>query len=452
MKTVQQNIQRVQSFVEPRLRRALHFFASLVEDRRDPRGIRHPLPNCLLTLLLAMLSGRVPLRDVEKQSAELGLGRRGKKISDGCLTHVLKGMEENDLDTSLVQTVAEMWTRGQLKTVGFLQGWTAIDGKYSIFTHDCGGFAQKFVDKTGEYFRLGVLRAVQITAAGKPALGQWAMPPVPGKVQENKEKQKHTGETTNLLPFIGWLREQYVDLTRNFTLDAGLWSKPIFLALDATGFGVFCGLKANKLGLFTEAECILGVLRATQEPKAETDWEPYKNGHVRRRLWLTTRLENWNGWIHLRQVLVVEQTKRDRDGKVTKVELRYFVTNKSRDDLTPRQLLLLVRLHWSIENDCNWTFDMQFDEDGGAWCTQNKAVLVLGVLRMIAYNYLQWLRKKHLREEHERVPSTPLPWRDLFNLVHRYLTDVGLELPRILAQAPRPQLDGAPPSIATTLT
>jgi len=343
-------------------------------------------------------------------------------------------MQENDLDNSLVQLVADMWSRGQLKTVGFLQAWTAIDGKYSIFAHSCGGFAQKFVDKSGEYFRLGVLRAVQITAAGKPALGQWVMPSAPGKAKKNKDKQKHTGEATNLLPFIGWLREQYGDLTRNFTLDAGLWSKPIFLALDAAGFGLFCGLKANKPELFLHAERVLGHLRATQQPKAETEWEPYQNGHVRRRLWRTTQLENWNGWIHLRQVLVIEQTKRDRDGKITAIELRYFVTNKSTDDLTPRQLLLLVRLHWAIKNDCNWSFDMQFGEDDGAWCTQNKAVLVLGVLRMIAYNYLQWLRKMHLREEHERVPSTPLPWRDLFDLLHRYLTGVGLGLLKLLVR------------------
>jgi len=57
--------------------------------------------------------------------------------------------------------------------------------------------------------------------------------------------------------------------------------------------------------------------------------------------------------------------------------------------MTPKQLLLLVRRHWAIENDCNWSFDMMMGEDDGTWCTQGKAVLVLGVLRMIAYNLLQ---------------------------------------------------------------
>lgn len=451
MKTVQEKIQRVQCFVEPRLRRVRELFATLVEDRRNSQGIRHVLPNCLLALLAGLLACRMPLRDVEKLSAELGLGRRGKKISDGCLTSLLKGMGEHDVDKPLVQMVRDMSARGQMKTVGFLQAWTAIDGKYTILKHNCGGFAQKFVEKGRTYFRLGVLRAVQITAAAKPALGQWAMPPVPGKLHENKEKQKHTGETTNLLPFIAWLREQYVDLTRNFTLDAGLWSKQIFLELDAAGFGVFAGLKGNKPELFSKAVHLLYKLQATQEPHAESKWEPYQNGHVRRRLWRTTRLENWNGWIHLRQVIVVEQTKRDKNGKED-VELRYFVTNKSTDDLTPRQILLLVRLHWGIENDCNWSFDMQFGEDDGVWCTKNKATLVLGVLRMIAYNYLQWLRKKHVREEHPRAPSTPLPWRDLFDLLHRYLTGVGLNLLKLIVRPPGQVLDCGQLGVADTAT
>lgn len=451
MKTVQENIQRVQSFVEPRLRRMRQFFETLVQDRRNPQGLRHVLPSCLMALLIGLLSGRVPLRDVEKLSRELGLGGRGKKISDGCLSSLLKGMGEHDVDKPLVQMVLDMSARGQMKTVGFLQAWTAIDGKYSILKHNCGGFAQKFVEKGRTYFRLGVLRAVQITAAAKPALGQWAMPPVAQKVNESKEKQKHTGETTNLLPFIGWLREQYGNLTRNFTLDAGLWSKQIFLELDAAGFGVFAGLKGNKSGLFDKAQHLLFKLQATQDPHAESKWEPYQNGHVRRRLWRTTKLENWNGWIHLRQVVVVEQTKRDRDGKED-VELRYFVTNKSTDDLTPRQILLLVRLHWGIENDCNWSFDMQFGEDDGVWCTKNKATLVLGVLRMIAYNYLQWLRKKHVRQEHPRAPSTPLPWRDLFELLHRYLTGVGLDLLKQIVRLPPQSFDRGRLSAADAVT
>jgi predicted transposase YbfD/YdcC len=438
MKTVQQEISRVESFTEPRLRRAVELLQLLAADPRDAQGLRHPFTHCILSLLAALLCGRGPLRAVEALSKELALGRRGKGISDGALTHLLELMGEHDLDAVLVQSVRDMGRRGQLKPVELNQSWMTIDGKYSTLDHDCGGLAQKIEDKHGVHWRLGFLRAVLITAAGKPALGQWPMAPVEGELEKDAEKRKHTGETTNLPLFIKSLRKDFGDLASNFTLDAGLWSKAIFLAMDGDGLGVFAGLKGNKPELFGEAKRVLRRVRTKQKPAAETAWQPCPKGKIRRRLWRTTELDGWNGWTHLRQVVVVEQTTRDRDDKDT-VELRYFVTNATTGMLTAWQLLRLVRLHWGIENDCNWTFDVQFGEDAGAWCTLNKATLVLGVLRMIAYNILQWLRKVHVQVERERVANTPRPWRSVFELVHRYLVGTGNGLLQSLAR-PAPGL------------
>lgn len=443
MKTVQHQVNRVQSFLEPRLERAHDLFGSLVKDPRDPHGIRHKFADCMTALLAGLLSGRKSLRNTESLAAELGLGRRGKGISDGCLTHILELMDEHTLEPVLVQTVRDMVRRGQLKPVDLLHSWIAIDGKYETLDHYCGGIAQMIADDKSVYWKLGILRAVLITAAGKPALGQRAMAPVEGPLEKDAEKRKHTGETTNLPGFVAWLREQYGDLASNFTLDAGLWSKQIFLDMDAAGLGVFCGLKGNKPELFAEAKRVLRQVRMRQEPHAQTRWEPYKGGKICRRLWRTDKLNGWNDWKNLRQVVVVEQTFRKKDCK-DEVELRYFVTNSTTGMMSARQLLLLVRLHWSIENDCNWSFDMQFSEDDGAWCTQNKATLVLGVLRMIAYNNLQWIRKVHVQVEHVGVPNTPLPWRELFEFVHRFLVAVGVALARALAQPPGARAKEAP--------
>jgi len=217
--------------------------------------------------------------------------------------------------------------------------------------------------------------------------------------------------------------------------------------MDVSGFGVFAGLKGNKPELFAEAKRVLRTVRAKQEPSAVSEWESCPKGKIRRRLFRTTKLEGWNGWTHLRQVVVVEQTTVHRDDKV-KVELRYFVTNATTGMLTPRQLLRLVRLHWGIENDCNWSFDMQFGEDKRAWCTANKATLVLGVLRMMAYNILQRLRKAHVRVKLVRGDSEPRPWRDVFELVYRYLLKLGPALLKSLAPPlPRPK-----PFLLPTLT
>ncbi|MSQ85132.1 MAG: hypothetical protein EXR77_20035 [Myxococcales bacterium] len=95
---------------------------------------------------------------------------------------------------------------------------------------------------------------------------------------------------------------------------------------------------------------------------------------------------------------------------------------------------------------------MQFGEDDGAWCTQNKATLVLGVLRMIAYNMLQWLRKVHVLVEGIKVAGTARPWRDLFDLVHRYLLGQGLGFLRSLARPPPRPRPLVPPGMTVGVT
>jgi predicted transposase YbfD/YdcC len=426
MKTLQQNDLRVEQYLIPRLARLRKLIALLVTDPRNPQGVRFPIDSMLLALLAGLLAGCVGLRDVERQSQRLGLGRRGGKISDTALTSLLKLFDDKLLLPLQVAMVQDMKRRGQLQSEGLRLNWTTIDGKYSTLDHDADGMAQKFEDKENKsiYWRLGVLRAVLVSAPGRPALGQWHMGPVEGS-ETNSDKVKYTGEMTNLPLFVAWLREQYGELTSNFTLDAGLWSREVFAKMDQQALGVFGNLKENKPELYAEAARVLRIEQGRRAPDAQSDWEPCRNGQIQRRLWRTFKLEGWNGWTHLRQVLVVEQTTRRRDGGPDDVELRYFATNLPQATMTPKQLLELVRRHWAIENDCNWTLDVVMAEDDGAWCTQRRSMLALGVLRMIAYNMLQWLRKSHVKVRHKRIDDTPLPWRELHEMVFAVWIRIG---------------------------
>ena len=462
---------RVDSYLAGRLKRWASHIVALCVDPRDPRGTRHTFVDCVVGLLAGIVCQRSGIRDVEELSAKLGLGSRAQGISDGAFTHLLTLCQERQFELVLVNSVRDMGRRGELRHPGFCQSWISVDGKYSCLDHDCGGWGQKFfkdkpkpkektkpkekkmvkakmqvetkataktatataTNETVPYWRVGVLRAVLITSPSRPALGQWPMGPV--KTEEtDPEKVKHTGEITNLPPFIGWLRKQFGELASNFSLDAGLWSKAIFLAMDLAGMGVLCALKENKPELYAEVERIMRIEMEKRAPVAESDWEPCRTGTIRRRLWRTDKLDGWLGWKNLRQVAVVEQTTRDHDGKET-VELRYYITNATTGMLSARQLLQLIRQHWAIENDCNWTFDMQFGEDDLAYCAQNKALLVLGVLRMIAYNLLQHLRKSHATVQHARIEPTPRPWRSLFELVHDRFKTMGTGFAIAITQA-----------------
>jgi predicted transposase YbfD/YdcC len=219
----------------------------------------------------------------------------------------------------------------------------------------------------------------------KSTIEQWPIGPV-NNGETDPEKIKFTGEITNLWPFVMWLREQYGELTENFTVDAGPWSRELFARFDAAGFGLFGNLKENKPELFAEAERVLRIaMAAVNRTRRRTGKRPAKarsNANFGGRPNRTDGTAGATGWVprpaHW-QVAVVKQTTR-RDGEPDVVELRYFATNVTTGMMAPQQLLALVRLHWAIENDCNWTFDMVLHEDDGAWCTQGKGALALGVV------------------------------------------------------------------------
>ena len=428
MENVHQVAHRVQRLLIDRLPRLRALTIGSVVDPRKPRGRRHDFYDGVLALLAGALCLRSSLRGVETLSAEIGLGRDGAGISDGALGHLLKLCDEHTFDELLVRFNKDAIRRGQFKPSGLNWHWVTIDGKYSTLDHHGGGLGQKVLQNDGVYWKLGYLRASLVSAASRPALGQWAMAPHETN-ETDPDKIKHTGEVTNLRPFIASLRAQYGDLVSNFTLDAGLWSKEVYLDLDEQGFGVFAGLKGNKPDLHNEVVRVLNIERKRTAPLAEMPWQAHKGGLLRRRLWRSTALDGWNGWKNLRQVVVVEQTwsETDEDGKPcgkTETELRYFVTNASTGMLHPEHLLLLVRRHWSIENDCNWTFDLEFGEDDRAWSTQNKSMLALGVLRMVAYNLLQHMRKSHVQVVSATGKKSPRPWADLSERIRDALRDM----------------------------
>jgi hypothetical protein len=122
-------------------------------------------------------------------------------------------------------------------------------------------------------------------------------------------------------------------------------------------------------------------------------------------------------WTHLRQTWLVRQETEHPDGTV-KAEDRYFVTSALWNYFKPAQILALVRGHWRVENDCFNSLDVQWREDSGLWCTKGNAVLGLSLLRVMAYNLAQMLRRRRLRRKTEDGNYLEPPsWRSLFKAI-----------------------------------
>src|SRR5206468_2224000 len=86
-------------------------------------------------------------------------------------------------------------------------------------------------------------------------------------------------------------------------------------------------------------------------------------------------------------------------------ENRDYVTNLHWGRFKPAQILRVVRAHWGIENNCNWTLDVIWDEDTKVWCGQGMGIRVLGLLRLMADNLVSLWRCRYLRQRDERAAA-----------------------------------------------
>jgi predicted transposase YbfD/YdcC len=116
-------------------------------------------------------------------------------------------------------------------------------------------------------------------------------------------------------------------------------------------------------------------------------------------------------WPFLRGVWRIRQ-KTEHAGQVT-WEDRYFLTNLPWNRLNAGQAIRAVIAHWGIENQANWTMDVCWREDSGAWAKGGTALETVAILRILAFNFIRLMRHRVLRKS----AKDPLPYRRLFDLV-----------------------------------
>lgn len=450
--TVENRQARVNRFLEHRVGRLLCTLNEFVRDPRSPRGRKQEERRKLNPMLHALFAGMLAcdrgLRDVEERSEELALMDGDEpvgRIPDTTLGDLLAKLDPDDFEQPLVCQVRDMNRRKELTPVGLPCGVVTVDGKaMGKLTHDAEGHALRQTDDDGNAFwYVRVLRAVLSSASGKSCIGQKT---IPGR----------EGEITNFPVFATWLHETYGrhGLFEIFDVDAGFFSRAVFEFIDQhLGYGLVVGLKENQPELLDAARSVLGRIRDTVKPEVVTGWERYQGTLMRRKLYRTAELDGWLDWKNLRQVwLVVQETAtppigvlarhHEVPGKDWSVESeeRYFATNLPWNRLKALQILLVVRNHWSVENDCFHSLDVQWGEDRPAWCARGRAVIVLGWLRLLAYNLTQSLRRRHLRKKHPTLKTTtPWPWRSLFRLIAGELPKLVPAWPHSVEALPLPE-------------
>jgi len=99
-----------------------------------------------------------------------------------------------------------------------------------------------------------------------------------------------------------------------------------------------------------------------------------------------------------------------RQGKVTSLETRYFVSSLDPDVVPAKEIQAYIRGHWEVENCLHWQKDRYDDEDkhvlrlpglGDAWTLLTSIALSLG--------RLLWEGEPTLKEVRESCYIDPIP-------------------------------------------
>ena len=405
---VQSRDRRVYGFLTRHLKKTLYRWEG-VTDRRARRGRRWQLCQLLNAALFGLFCASRTLRDVEALTDELGRPLRRyipRRVPDTTLYQNLDGLDVEQLREKLREQVYGLWRSKCLKPEGLPCGVLSIDGKaIGTLDHDAEGTAQQaHRAHDGSTYYLGrVLRAVLTSTPARACLDQEVVP------AETNEMGAFKDFFEGLLRHFGG-----GDLFEIVTVDAGLCSRANAELVHQAARGYVMALKQTQPELYAEAERLLKP-QMRREPAAEVI-ERERGMQYRRKFYRTTEIAGWHGWRHLKQAwMVVKQVRSSEGDRWRTVELRYFLTNLRPGRLTAQQSLQVVRNHWGIENDCFWSLDAQWREDDLPWSRAGRAAESIAVLRLMAYNLMQLLRKKHLRlrlDSGER--AEPPAWRSVF--------------------------------------
>lgn len=416
-KSFRKLLQRSSNFLRRIVGKPAWDFKRFVTDPRHKKGRRWAFKTLMQSLLLGFLTNRSSLRNVETMT-EMGFDKR---VPDSTLYDLVGQFDAQGVAELRSQLHAQIKSEERSKSlvpVGLPCGVVAVDNKtlWSGAPEKAKDPAAQVVHQKGRrpYATLRVVRTVLISAASKPAIDQLVIPAT-------------TNEGGVFPEVLAVLEANYGALIGVYSMDAGFCSKSNAEHLAKAHKGYIFGLKGNQPGLLKEAELLLG---SQTVPEISSAWERYQGDTLRYHLYRTAEMSGAHGWNHLQQVWRIEKEIIGGKSAAVEYENHYYVTNLDWGYFKAEEIVLAVRSHWGIENNCNWTMDVIWDEDSKVWCGQGLGIQVLGLLRLMAYNLVSHLRCTYLRKREERA-AAKRRWKEWGDVLLLVIAGMGRE-PRVL--------------------
>jgi len=393
------------------LRRTHLDFQSVIDHRTYRGGHQLPLASLLRLLVLCFACGQRKLRDAEAQSKQLNktmrryLGVSKSGVSDSALYEMLRNQLPYGFRQTVQAQLREDLDRKAIKNDLFKGphgGVLSIDGKGAGCHHGelpnpkCQHTFLGPNAKPG--WRLFVHRAALVSSSARPILDQDPLPDL-------------VGEATAFPVLFNRVVETFPRLFGYVTADAGNTSAKNAWAVRAKDKHYIFAVKANHRRLYDAACALLKDASVVAETTEQA--RGYSELRQLRRCWVSPRSIRYPDALQLWQVT---RTRTPKHGEVL-VGQRIYITSVPEDELSPEQILQLIRLHWGIESSSNWTIDAILSEDTHSPCYKGYGPLIISWLNILAYNLIAVFRAHSPRSEGFRKP-----WRQVLRAVAQVLT------------------------------
>lgn len=103
------------------------------------------------------------------------------------------------------------------------------------------------------------------------------------------------------------------------------------------------------------------------EDRKEPDFVQYgtpDHGRIEvRKIWTTTELNDYLNFPHVGQVFMIQREVTFKKTGEYACEIAYGITSHTTEQADPERVLVTNRGHWTIENECHYIIDWNYDED-----------------------------------------------------------------------------------------
>lgn len=406
-----QRLQRMAGFLRARLP---ELRLRMIVDPRDRRGRRYELEALLRQVVLGMMTGCKGLGELEQRDAwgsrdVRRLLRLPEGVADTTLRDVLCRLDWRSVREALHRAIRKAQRRKALKPQGLPFHMVALDGKATALPNGEGPYAQWHTPENGApYALMRTTTATLVTALGKPCID---VMPIPA----------NTNEMGHFKTAFGELVRTYGDFVKLISYDAGASCEENARVVRAAGKHFLFRLNNPEWHIHQLSTELLATTELAHE-ELETRSSKLQ---VRRRLRMfcvnsgklpkgTPRSEIWS---QAKLLLQVETETLAENGK-TSSETKLYITSLPAEELSPQQWLFATVKHWGVETT-HQVLDTTFQEDKRPWIEADpNGMLIVLVLRRIAYTLLTLFRSVTLRSSENRQR----PWREFIDWVDKTLT------------------------------